>query len=71
MVEKRKQSVRRTFRAMQPRTQAYEVFTSGQKTLGWGGKKLTKTLTLDPSGLVKILWETEDKSESFSLSEVN
>jgi len=41
--------------------------------LGWGAtKKVTKKLSLEPSGHVTILWETEDGGDApFSLSDVN
>ena len=71
IVDRRKITVRRTLRQMQPKTQIYDVFTSGPKTLGWKIKKLTKKLSLEPSGRVTLLWETEDYKDIFMLNDVS
>ena len=34
-------------------------------------KKLTKKLSLEPSGVITIHWETEEGRENFNLSDVN
>ena len=72
-IDQRKMRVRKTLRQMQPKTQVYDVFSTGSKSLGWGAtKKVTKKLSLEPSGHVTILWETEDgRDGAFSLSDVN
>jgi hypothetical protein len=54
---------------MQPRTRQYDTFSLAKG--GWKAKKLTKRLTIDPSGEMNILWETEDEKEQYFLSEVH
>lgn len=52
---------------MGPQTFRYEVSSTIK---GWKTKKLIKTLTMQPDGLITILGVTEDSKEVFSLSEV-
>lgn len=49
---------------MQPLTKVYEVY-SQIKVGRWGGRKrVTKNLTLEPSGLITIMCETEELTDT-------
>ena len=62
-------TIRRSIQKMQPKTRFYDTFTLAKG--GWKAKKLTKRLTLDPTGEINILWETEEGREQYFLSEVH
>lgn len=58
---------------MQPLTKVYEVY-SQIKGGTWGGsKRVTKNLTLEPSGLITIMCETEELMDTLyaNVSEIH
>ncbi len=66
-VEQRRKTIKKTISQMSPQTVKYEVFSTAK---GWTTKKLLKTLTMQPDGLITILGVTEESKEVFLLSEV-